>query len=118
MAAPAAGRTKWIKHYEDFWPTANRSSDAELTNPKKATLNFYPRAVYIGNIFEVSHLGELQDLLETCGGVKSPRVHCEPVCKWYGFVQYMNQEGAEKAMAELDGTLFNGRKLSVSYEVV
>ena len=60
---------------------------------------------------------ELRDLLETWGEVKSFRVHYEPVCKWYGFVEYMNKEDAEKTIAELDGTLFCGRKLKVAYEI-
>ena len=59
MAALATRPTKWIKHYQDFRPTA-----------KRRCLKFYPRAVYVGNISGRSHLFELKDLFEQFGEVE------------------------------------------------
>jgi len=73
--------------------------------------------IYIGNLAYGVTEDEITDLFKEYGDVVSVNVIKDRDTgnsKGFGFVEMENQEGAEKAIKELDGNDIKGRKIKVN----
>lgn len=73
--------------------------------------------IYVGNLSRMVTEDALRSLFEAFGQVSSIRIikdkfSGEP--KGFGFVDMANQEEAEKAISQLNGTEFEGQRLKVN----
>ena len=74
------------------------------------------KKLYVGNLAWSTGDAELTELFTAFGDVESARVITDRETgrsRGFGFVE-LNDEGAEKAMKELDGQEFGGRNLRVN----
>jgi RNA recognition motif-containing protein len=73
--------------------------------------------LYVGNLSFQSSSQDLEDLFAGIGAVESATVVEDRETgrsRGFGFVEMANQEDGEKAIAELNGTDFNGREIKVN----
>ena len=73
--------------------------------------------IYVGNLSYDTRDGDLEGLFSSFGAVDSARVIMDRDTnrsKGFGFVEMANQSDAEKAVAELNGTDFQGRTIKVN----
>ena len=73
--------------------------------------------IYVGNIAHSVSEETLRSLFEQIGAVKSVKIITDKftgMSRGFGFVQMENNEDAEKAIEELNGIEFEGRKLVVN----
>src|SRR6476620_2863633 len=74
------------------------------------------KKVYVGNLSFQTSENDLTDLFTQFGEVESVSIITDRDTgrsKGFGFVS-MNDDGAEKAISQLNGTDFNGRALTVN----
>jgi RNA recognition motif-containing protein len=74
------------------------------------------KKVYVGNLSFQTSENDLSDLFTQFGEVESVSIITDRDTgrsKGFGFVS-MNDDGAEKAISQLNGTQFNGRALTVN----
>jgi RNA recognition motif-containing protein len=74
------------------------------------------KRIYVGNLSYQTTEGDLTDLFEQVGQVESVNIITDRDTgrsKGFGFVE-MNDEDAEKAIAQFNGTEVNGRSLTVN----
>jgi len=74
------------------------------------------KRIYVGNLSYQTTEGDLADLFEKIGEVESVSIITDRDTgrsKGFAFVEMGNDE-ADKAIAELNGTEFNGRALTVN----
>lgn len=73
--------------------------------------------IYVGNLdFKVDER-ELEEVFTEYGNVSSAKVIMDKFTgrsKGFGFVEMENQDDANKAIQELDGTTFENRKITVN----
>jgi RNA recognition motif-containing protein len=67
--------------------------------------------LFVGNLPFETNWSELKDHFKQCGEIK----HAE-VKRGYGIVQFRTRIDAEKAIAEFNGTVFQGRNLEVRFD--
>ena len=75
------------------------------------------QAVFIGNIAYNATEGQLADMCKIVGRVKEVRFAFDGATgrfRGYGFCTFVDAETAESAVRNLNGTMFLGRRLSVS----
>ena len=73
--------------------------------------------LYVGNLAYSVKDADLSQLFSGCGTVASSRVVTDPQTgrsKGFAFVEMSDDEGAQKAIAELNGKDFQGRNLKVN----
>jgi RNA recognition motif-containing protein len=73
------------------------------------------KKLYVGNLSSETTEGDLKELFSQAGSVETVRIitHRDTGrSKGYGFVEM--QEGADKAIAEMNGKDFKGRPLTVN----
>jgi len=73
------------------------------------------KKLYVGNLSSETTEGDLKELFSHAGSVETVRIitHRDTGgSKGYGFVEM--QEGADKAIAEMNGKDFKGRLLTVN----
>ena len=73
--------------------------------------------IYVGNIPKESSENEIREAFEQFGAVKSVnmiRDRYTNMLKGFGFVEMPNVSEADKAIKSLDGSMFNGRALTVN----
>src|SRR6476620_5920634 len=73
--------------------------------------------LYVGNLSFQSSSQDLEDLFAGIGAVESASVVEDRETgrsRGFGFVEMANQEDGERAIAELNGTDFNGREIKVN----
>ncbi|GCD35631.1 hypothetical protein OEIGOIKO_03377 [Streptomyces chrestomyceticus JCM 4735] len=75
------------------------------------------KRLYVGSLaYSVTDAG-LWTLFTRCGEVSFAKVMTDPISgqtRGFGFVEMFTAEGTEKAIAELHGSLHEGRKITVS----
>ena len=69
--------------------------------------------LFVSGFFELTTVSELAGLLEGCGEVTSVRLK-KGEKRAYAIVEMFDDFGAERAIQELDGTEWKGRRLEVS----
>src|SRR5512147_1182740 len=75
------------------------------------------KKLYVGNISYNMTEDELKELFSKCGEVSTVKIITDPhtgKAKGFGFVEMTNEEDAKKAIAELNGTTFMERTLTVA----
>ncbi len=75
------------------------------------------KKLYVGNLSYGLSQDELQKAFAQCGPVVSAKIimdHATGRSKGFAFVEMETEEGAQKAIAELDGKEVGGRALRVS----
>jgi len=75
-------------------------------------------SVYVGNIPYNVNENDLGQYFSSCGEVTNVRLVFDPNTnrpKGFGFCQFADEEGAQKAISSLNGAEFNGRVLRVSW---
>jgi len=95
------------------------ASLARTTRTNNSILQFNrlysSKSIFVGNLsYEIKEV-DLKQLFERYGEVKSARIivdHESGRSRGFGFVE-MNETDGAAAMAELDGSVFNGRDLKV-----
>lgn len=73
--------------------------------------------IYIGNIAYTMTADELKELCSPFGNVVSAKIitdHATGKSKGYGFVEFDNEESAQKAIKELNDTQVKGRNIKVN----
>ena len=73
--------------------------------------------IYVGNIPRETSEKEIRDAFEQYGEVTSVSLIKDKftnMLKGFGFVEMPKKEEAENAIKSLDGTMFNGRPLTVN----
>ena len=73
--------------------------------------------IFVGNIPASASDGELRQLFETYGQVHQARISTDRVtgrARGFGFVDMPRSGEAEEAIADLHGTVFMGRPLTVA----
>lgn len=73
--------------------------------------------IYIGNIAYTMTADELKDLCTPFGNVISAKIITDRATgksKGYGFVEFDNEESAQKAIKELNDTQVKGRNIKVN----
>ncbi len=73
--------------------------------------------LYVGNLSFQSASHDLEELFAAIGAVESATVVEDRETgrsRGFGFVEMVNQEDGEKAIAELNGTEFAGREIKVN----
>ncbi|KAK5105756.1 hypothetical protein LTR62_002176 [Meristemomyces frigidus] len=97
--APAAASSK--SQYRD------RSA-----NPKNNTL-------YVGNLFFEVTGPQLENEFGRFGPISSVRIVTDPrgLSKGFGYVEFSDQESADRAVRELDQKVLEGRRMAVQYHV-
>lgn len=75
------------------------------------------KKLYVGNLPYSTDDSSLQSMFEAAGPVESARVIMDRATgrsKGFGFVEMSSDEDAQKAISEIDGREFDGRKVRVS----
>src|SRR3990172_8637406 len=75
------------------------------------------KKLYVGSLPYSLSEGQLSDLFSPHGAVESAKVISDKYTgqsKGFGFVEMKNDEDAQKAIAALNGTDLNGRKIVVN----
>lgn len=75
------------------------------------------KKLYVGNISFKTTEDELRELFSKCGEVESVKIITDAHTgnpKGFGFVEMATTEGAQKAIAELNGTISMERTLTVA----
>jgi RNA recognition motif-containing protein len=75
------------------------------------------KKLYVGNLSYNLTSDELQTAFAQCGGVVSAKIIMDQATgrsKGFAFIEMESEEGAQKAIAELDGKEVGGRALRVS----
>lgn len=73
--------------------------------------------IYVGNLPYNMTQAELNDLFARFGEIESTTIVTDKYSgrsRGFGFVEMSNRDQAQKAIAELDGKDFHGRKLKIS----
>jgi RNA recognition motif-containing protein len=69
--------------------------------------------LFVSGFFDSARVSEVADLLEGCGKVTAVRLK-KGEKRAYAIVEMSDEFGAERAIQELNGTEWNGRRLEVS----
>lgn len=75
------------------------------------------KKIYVGNISFKATEEDIKGLFEKIGDVESIKIITDPhsgKAKGFGFVEMTTEENAQKAIAELNGSTFMERTLSVA----
>lgn len=75
------------------------------------------KTLYVGNISNQAMEKDLKDSFSVIGGVESVKFIIDPLTgqpKGFGFVEMESEEGAKKAIADMNGTTFMEKKLVVN----
>jgi ribosomal protein S21 len=75
------------------------------------------KKLYVGNISFKASEDDIRELFARVGDVESVKIITDPHTgnpRGFGFVEMSNEEDAGKAIAELNGTTFMDRMLSVA----
>ena len=75
------------------------------------------KKLYVGNISYKTTEDELRELFSKCGEVLSVKIITDPHtgrAKGFGFIEMATEKDAQKAIAELNGTMSADRTLSVA----
>lgn len=73
--------------------------------------------LFVKNLPGETKSADLHQAFAGFGKVFSARVKYNPngTCKGYGYVQYENKDGADKALNEMNGKIFKGSKITVEH---
>jgi RNA recognition motif-containing protein len=69
--------------------------------------------LFVSGFFQLATVSEIAELFEGCGKVTSVRLK-KGEKRAYAIVEMSDDFGAERAIQELDGTVWEGRTLEVS----
>ena len=75
------------------------------------------KKLYVGNLSYALTSDELQNAFAQCGGVVSAKIIMDQATgrsKGFAFVEMADEDGAQKALEQLDGKELAGRSLRVS----
>jgi len=75
------------------------------------------KRLYVGNISYQTTEDELKELFSKCGEVESVKIIKDPHtgrAKGFGFVEMASEQDAQRAIAELNGTMSADRTLTIA----
>nr|POF13014.1 nuclear localization sequence-binding protein [Quercus suber] len=77
------------------------------------------RIIYIGNLYFEVNVQELTNTFSALGNITNARIVTDlrGMSKGFGFVEFADQESADRAVAELDQKLLHGRRMAIQYHV-
>ncbi|KAK5149977.1 hypothetical protein LTS14_010449 [Recurvomyces mirabilis] len=99
-------------------PTAASSSTNSATSFLRSSAP-KNKILYIGNLFFEVSAQQLEAEFARFGTVTNARVVSDQrgLSKGFGYVEFSDQSGADKAVKELDQKVFQGRRMAVQYHV-
>ncbi|KAI5369954.1 Putative RNA recognition motif domain, nucleotide-binding alpha-beta plait domain superfamily [Septoria linicola] len=77
------------------------------------------KILYVGNLFFEVNTAQLEAEFGRFGEVVNSRIVTDPkgMSKGFGYIEFADQEAADRSIRELDQKVFQGRRLAVQYHV-